>query len=322
MQLLIRGKYQDNLEFMQWMKRFFELNYSGDEYAAVERRARGKGGAKFQGKGAPKKRITSRQKRDQFNAAAGRSAAGRSAASVAKAGSSKMGEREAEIKENRKTANRTSRGGAARGGAGISTADRRRRGPAGVSGASGAGSISAAEASSLRGQIGKLTGEKDTLQKNAAELQLTVDGLEKERDFYFGKLRDIEILLQSVEEETAEAEEGGTAAPDAAQQLKSLVERGLKILYATEGEDFVAVHTADEEEDLAFQGEEEAEEEQEASAALLPTAASASAVEGKEEPRESPAAPVAAPSPVASPAGKTQELTENKEGEDDEPATF
>lgn len=48
-------------------------------------------------------------------------------------------------------------------------------------------------------------------------------GLERERDFYFGKLRDVEILLQTYE------------GPD--QDMASNI---LKILYATE-EDFVQV---------------------------------------------------------------------------------
>lgn len=49
---------------------------------------------------------------------------------------------------------------------------------------------------------------------------MQVEGLEKERDFYFGKLRDIEIMLQSVE--------GADTNP--------LAQSVFKILYATEEE--------------------------------------------------------------------------------------
>ena len=47
-------------------------------------------------------------------------------------------------------------------------------------------------------------------------LQLTVEGLEKERDFYFGKLRDIEVKCQEDD-------------PGA-----NVVQKVLEILYATE----------------------------------------------------------------------------------------
>ena len=35
---LVKARYQDNLEFCQWIKRYFDLNYSGEPYNAVERR--------------------------------------------------------------------------------------------------------------------------------------------------------------------------------------------------------------------------------------------------------------------------------------------
>lgn len=35
---LIKAKYQDNLEFLQWMKRYYDINYGGEPYDAVGRR--------------------------------------------------------------------------------------------------------------------------------------------------------------------------------------------------------------------------------------------------------------------------------------------
>lgn len=35
---LIKAKYQDNLEFLQWMKRFFDIKYNGQAYDASGRR--------------------------------------------------------------------------------------------------------------------------------------------------------------------------------------------------------------------------------------------------------------------------------------------
>ena len=33
---LIKQKFQDNFEFLQWFKKFFDANYSGAEYDALE----------------------------------------------------------------------------------------------------------------------------------------------------------------------------------------------------------------------------------------------------------------------------------------------
>lgn len=54
------------------------------------------------------------------------------------------------------------------------------------------------------------------------DLKVTIDGLEKERDFYFGKLRDIEVLCQEADD-------------------NPILRKILDILYATEVSEFVEI---------------------------------------------------------------------------------
>ncbi|PHZ16825.1 uncharacterized protein RHIMIDRAFT_286251 [Rhizopus microsporus ATCC 52813] len=125
---LLKCKFQDNLEFMQWMKRFWDQNFPGGDYDALGRR-----------KGGSVKTVTtsspaSRTVRTKPSAAPVRTTA-RSNAVVPSSGRSRA------------------------------------------------------------------TGSSDTgvvqdMSRQITELKVTVDGLEKERDFYFGKLREIEILVQ------------------------------------------------------------------------------------------------------------------------------
>ena len=34
----MKGRFQDNFEFCQWFKKFFDANYDGEEYDAMETR--------------------------------------------------------------------------------------------------------------------------------------------------------------------------------------------------------------------------------------------------------------------------------------------
>ncbi|MCJ1432151.1 hypothetical protein MMC27_001507 [Xylographa pallens] len=119
---LIKCKMQDNLEFLQWTKRFWDQYYPGGDYDALGRR---------KGSGAPP-------------------ASGPPAAAA-----------------------RTSGAGAARRGTTPTTTSAARpMRPAGGGAATSA------------------------LSQENTQLKETVTGLERERDFYFSKLRDIELLIQ------------------------------------------------------------------------------------------------------------------------------
>lgn len=62
------------------------------------------------------------------------------------------------------------------------------------------------------------------LQQENASLKETVSGLERERDFYFNKLRDIELLIQEATE----------ADPELEKEEDSLLKQIQAILYSTE----------------------------------------------------------------------------------------
>ena len=139
---------QDNLEFLQWTKKYWDQHYPGGDYDALARR---------KASGAPP-------------GSAGTSRAGATSASSARRGT-------------------TPTVGRARPAAG------------------GASSATVA-----------------ALQAELNSTKEAISGLEKERDFYFAKLRDIELLLQNAIE----------ADPELEKDDDSLVKHIQGILYSTE----------------------------------------------------------------------------------------
>lgn len=154
---LVKAKYQDNLEFCQWLKAYFEKNYNGEFYDAVARR---KGQQLFYiaggGKVAPVSKQAYQAKKATTTSGASGSGYGQPKPVVAGIG----------------------------------------------------GGVSSAKVQQFEQQI--------------QELKLQNDTLDKERDFYFSKLREIEVLLQNRGQQTPE------------QQV--LGQDILKILYASEDE--------------------------------------------------------------------------------------
>lgn len=162
---LVKGRFQDNFEFLQWFKRFFDANYQGQDYDPIAARGgveatTGAGGrvparsrmpmASSNGNG--HSRMTAPRPAPVRNAPAPRASYGSS--------------------------NRSTNGG------------------------------------------GASSAQVEELNATLVEKNLAIEGLEKERDFYFGKLRDIEVLAQ-------ELEAADIAGPEFSQKI-------LGVLYATE----------------------------------------------------------------------------------------
>ncbi|KAJ8016825.1 hypothetical protein DPEC_G00011380 [Dallia pectoralis] len=145
---LIKGKFQDNFEFVQWFKKLFDANYDGKEYDPISAR-QGQDTAPMPNPGqvAPKPRKPTTvplHSSTPFIKPAARVAPTRTAVT--------------------KTPPRSTGGVIRRPG--------------------GAGDA-----------------EREELSQEVNSLKATVQDMEKERDFYFGKLRSIEVICQEVDGE-------------------------------------------------------------------------------------------------------------------------
>ncbi|KAK6432765.1 microtubule integrity protein mal3 [Oleoguttula sp. CCFEE 5521] len=164
---LVKCKMQDNLEFLQWTKRYWDQYFPGGEYDAVGRR-----------KGVAASLPATGNSRTS-GPGTGAAAARRPVGAAAGAGAPRTGSRQAGL---------------------------------------GGGQASAA------------------LQTKNAELMDTVQGLERERDFYFSKLRDIELLIQQAMEADPALEEDEGSLLKQIQTILYSTEEGFEIPQDAEGE--------------------------------------------------------------------------------------
>ncbi|XP_053322103.1 microtubule-associated protein RP/EB family member 2 isoform X3 [Spea bombifrons] len=165
---LVKGRFQDNLDFIQWFKKFFDANYDGKEYDPMEAR---------QGQDAlpppdPGEQIFNLPKKSHH--ANSPTAGAAKSSPIAKPGSA------------------SSRPSSAK---------------------KAAPSPSVKSDKDLETQVTQLN-------EQVHSLKLALEGVEKERDFYFGKLREIELLCQ------AHGQEGD-----------DLVQRLMEVLYAAEDQE-------------------------------------------------------------------------------------
>lgn len=183
---MVKGKFQDNFEFVQWFKKFFDANFDGKEYDALAARE-GIPLVSTEGKGGPSAAAPASIARAKPAAVTTTRAAGVAVPAAPKpaAPASKINVSSTKPAATRQLAHH----------------------PPASHHASNGGS------SNLNAELQQ---ENLRLITELNELKATLDGLEKERDFYFGKLRDIEVLCQEHEAENL-----------------SVVKRILDILYAT-----------------------------------------------------------------------------------------
>lgn len=208
---LIRAKYQDNLEFCQWLKAFYDQSgVVRDDYDPSAVRAKGKGGTKYN---------------DYLNKTASKHGtralpAGRTRAprvTPTPAPRPKPAARPVQAKVvTRATATRPT-----------TTTTRSTMGKAPLKASENRNRDIPSKAQTAKPVIDpQLVKRNAELEESVKEFETTVLELEKERDFYFAKLRNVELMLQV-------KQDSGFEGCD----LESVVGSIFKVLYATAEDD-------------------------------------------------------------------------------------
>jgi RP/EB family microtubule-associated protein len=184
---LVRAKYQDNLEFCQWLKAFFDQSGAHrDDYDPGERRAKGKGAkgvSGFLSKTASSHNSKPLPTQSRSRTTAARPTTARPTTAMLSSGAVRSSQTQ---KENKRT-----------------------------------------HPSKTDYKTDAIIADATLMKKNSdlnaklAEMEVAYAEAEKERDFYFEKLRDVEVMLQ-VHEEKGESKDP-----------ERLVENIFKVLYAT-----------------------------------------------------------------------------------------
>mmetsp|Transcript_18081 Transcript_18081/g.38638 ORF Transcript_18081/g.38638 Transcript_18081/m.38638 type:complete len:269 (-) Transcript_18081:112-918(-) len=167
---LVKGKYQDNLEMLQWIKTYHERVSQGGPYDGPSRR--------FGGDAAPEWAMCRGQGSQRPNSNQSSSNLEKRFLPAARARSPRAAMQRTPSKQSQTTPN------------------------------------------------SQMREEQERLRDEVVDLKITVDGLETERNFYFQKLRDIEILCQVME-----------SRPDPNMTIDAFVGSVQRVLYARDDPD-------------------------------------------------------------------------------------
>lgn len=178
---LVKGKYQDNFEFVQWFKRFFDANYDGHPYDALAAR-----GGEPLGSGGAKGNLPMPTSAGSVTMKAKPVAGGdvrRDSVGTTKVATT------APVQE--PVTNQAPRAAPVAARSGLHPTNN-------ATGTAKSSNSSLNNTTANRDQeVAHLRAELEQLTVQSEDDKATIDGLIKERDFYFGKLRNIEVLCQS-----------------------------------------------------------------------------------------------------------------------------